>query len=135
MSRRRQLTRLTLWLQCLFAVTACADPERISVGLIGISSAPPLELSCIPKNLPSGTDICDLVRLSIKPSQSEPGIQLACGDRSVAYATSHRMVNLLRDKTEVTLQAQGSDANNQVNLECYVVETQQTQTFGIRPHN
>ena len=135
MSRRRQLTRLTLWLQCLFAVIACAEPEQISIGLIGLSNSPPLELNCIAKNpLPDG-DICDLTHLSVGQNQFELSAISACGAKSADYATSHQLVNFLRKQPIATLYVTGPTADKLKSLKCHINQTTQNTIYDIQPHN
>ena len=135
MPRRQQLTPLTLTLQLLFAVTACAEPAGLTIGLIGISNRPPLELGCVPKDQPSIPSVCELAQLRVDHGSFELTNNLACRHRSAVYATSPQLVDFLQKRTTVTLHASGIETGETMILECQIKHTRRTQTEGIQPHN
>jgi hypothetical protein len=135
MPRRRQLTPLTLTLQVLFAVTARAEPAGLTIGLVGISNTPPLELGCVPKDQPAMPSVCELAQLRVDHRRFELATNLACRHGSAVYATSPQLVDFLQKQTTVTLHASGIDTGQPVTLECQIKHTRRTQTEGIQPHS
>jgi hypothetical protein len=133
--RQKQLVRLALGPLTLVAFIARAEPERLTIGLVGISSEPPLEMSCTPKVLWSNTDICGLTHLTIEQNKATLDQRLGCEYRSAIYATTHKLLDFLRNKTSVSMLARSAGSDQSLTLECQINYTRPTQTEGIQPHN
>ena len=135
MIRQKQLMRLALGPLTLVAFIARAEPERLTIGLVGISSEPPLEMSCTSKDVWSDDDICDFTHLTIEQNQATLDQRLACEYRSAIYATTHKLLDFLRNKTSVRMLAKSAGSDQLLTLECQINHTRPTQTEGIQPHN